>query len=240
MLYGLSAQVDELTQLLSGLMRRLRCFRSLLCSEPGDAERVHVFSLGALQFLLSEAPSAYWVEQRNGEAVCRERGEQVPPVVTGRLHRHQTVSWIAENISKPPIPVSVLCDRQGSLYRIPVLVDYRDRVMFRAYIDSREPHPPTPPEFCRRSSDRLLVLMLVHARTWGHPSGYRSCFANIGRGAPISGSRTFASPKRAATPPDIVPLQRNTAVEKIQAKRRPSGLARRACMVSTADAAARS
>src|SRR5713101_5834150 len=197
-------------------MRQLRCFRSLLCSEPGDAERVHVISLGALQFLLSEAPSAYWVEQRNSEAVCRERGEQVPPVVTGRLHRHQTVSWIAENISKPPIPVSVLCDRPGSLYRIPVLVDYRDRVMFRAYIDSREPHPPTPPEFCRRSSDRLLVLMLVHARTCGHASGYRSSFANIGRGAPISGSRTFASPKRAATPPDIVPLHRNTAVEKIQ------------------------
>src|SRR5713226_9062301 len=112
MLYGLSAQVDELTQLLSGLMRQLRCFRSLLCSEPGDAERVHVISLGALQFLLSEAPSTYWVEQRNSEAVCRERGEQVPPVVTGRLHRHQTVSWIAENISKRPIPVSVDAHQQ--------------------------------------------------------------------------------------------------------------------------------
>ncbi len=46
-----------------------------------------------------------------------------------------------------------------------MFVDYRDGMVLRGHVNSHKSHPPYTSLFLWRSSDRLLVLMLVHART---------------------------------------------------------------------------
>ena len=156
---------DQFAQLVGGDIRQPGHGRALLGAEAGNAQHVDGIGLGALQILAGKAAGAQRIEQRDRVAARRQRGEQVAPVMPGRLHRHQEDRRLAEQGEQLGIARRIL----GNLRRFDgdraVGGHCRDHVTVRSDIDTDIVH--TDPDLLIRqgASPQASTLTLVHART---------------------------------------------------------------------------
>ena len=102
---------DELAELLGRGVGELGGRWALLGPEAGQAEGIDGIGLRPLQVLAGEPMRAQWIDQRHGDAVGGQGGEQVLPVVAGRLHDDE-VRRRPEPVQQVGISRGVLSERR--------------------------------------------------------------------------------------------------------------------------------
>jgi hypothetical protein len=85
------AEAHELAQFLRRAIGQPAGRWALLRGEARDPHRIDRVALGALQVLAGRAARPQRVHQRDREAARHQRGEEILPVVAGRLHGDQGV-----------------------------------------------------------------------------------------------------------------------------------------------------
>ena len=184
------AMADQFAQLVGGGIRQPGRGRPLLGAETGNAERVDGVGLGALQILAGEAPGAQRIEQRHRVAVRRQRGEQVAPVMPGRLHRHQGDRRLAEQGEQLGIARRILGNPGGFDGHRAVGGHRRHDVTVRSDIDADIAHADPDLLIRRGASPQASTLTLVHARTTveaAPPDTVRARDAGRGRRSHVRG-----------------------------------------------------
>jgi hypothetical protein len=146
------AEPDELPQFLDRAIGQPAGRRPFLRREARDPHRIDRVGLRALQVLAGEAACPQRVQQCDGEAGRDQRGEQILPVMAGRLHGNQGVGGPAEHPEQLGVPVGVC-----------------DDMPLRRHIDAHEAHLHPFRRGQSGASVPMLMLTLVHARTPGAP-----------------------------------------------------------------------
>ena len=117
------------------------------------------------RILAGEAPGAQRIEQRHRVAVRRQRGEQVAPVMPGRLHRHQGDRRLAEQGEQLGIARRILGNPGGFDGHRAIGGHRRHDVTVRSDIDADIAHADPDLLIRRGASPQASTLTLVHART---------------------------------------------------------------------------
>ena len=156
---------DQFAQFVGGGIRQPGRGRPLLGAETGNAQRVDGVGLGALQIFAGEAPGPQRIEQRHRVAVRRQRGEQVAPVMSGRLHRHQGDRRLAEQGEQLGIARRILGNPGGFDGHRAIGGHRRHDVTVRSDIDTDIAHADPDLLIRRGASPQTSMLTLVHART---------------------------------------------------------------------------
>jgi hypothetical protein len=178
---------DELAQGLVGAAGQARRPRPLLERQPGEAPGVDGVGLGALQARLLEAAGEQRVEQRDMVARRCQDGEQVLPVVAGRLHGDQ-YGRRAERAERGVVAGPVLGERQGLADRLARVVEAGEHVALGCDVDACEHGTSsvgrTCTDQCQGASEPTFMPVLVQAGTPAGKARPRDTVraANAGRG----------------------------------------------------------
>jgi hypothetical protein len=89
-------EANELPELIARFVNGRGGGRAFLDGEASDAERIEGVGLGAPQVLLVEALCAERIKEGYAVASLAQGGEEVAPVVSGGLHRHEDIVGGAE------------------------------------------------------------------------------------------------------------------------------------------------
>jgi hypothetical protein len=163
------AELDELAQFLRRSVGQPAGGRPLLRGEARNPHRIDRIGLGPLQVLPGEAPRPQRVQQRDGEAGRDQRGEQILPVMTGRLHGHEGVGGRPEHPEQLGVPLGVFAEGRRLEEDSVGFVDHRDDMSLRRHVDAHEAHSQPFRRGRSGASQPGLMLALVHARTPAAP-----------------------------------------------------------------------
>ena len=159
------AEPHQLAQFLRRSIGQPAGWRPLLRGEPRDPHRIDRIGLSPLQVLAREAPRPQRVQQRHGEAGRDQRGEQILPVMAGRLHGDQGVGGCPEHSEQLGVPVGVFGERRCLEEDSVALIDHGNHVPLRRHIDAHKAHAQPFRRGRSGASLPVLMLTLVHART---------------------------------------------------------------------------
>ena len=163
------AQPDQLTQLLCGAVGQPRRGGAFLGGEARDAAGVDGVGLGARELLVGKPPRAQRIEQGDGEAARHQHGEEILPVMAGRLQGDERVGRRPEQAEEPVVPGGVFGELRRPDEDGVGLVDHRDDVCLAGDVDAHEAHGAPLRRGQPGASEPVLTLTLVHARTLGAP-----------------------------------------------------------------------
>ncbi|HEV2874762.1 MAG TPA: hypothetical protein VGW14_06400 [Thermoleophilaceae bacterium] len=176
------AVADELAQGLGLGVVQPRGHRALLEGKPREARRVDGVGLGPLQPGLLEAARGKGVDQRHVMPGRDQRGEEVLPIVPGRLHDDERRRR-PERRDQRGVALLVLGDHDRPADRRTFRVEAREHVALRGDVDACE-HGPSVAGRRRGASEPPSMLALVQARTQAGKAWPRDTVRalNAGRG----------------------------------------------------------
>jgi hypothetical protein len=134
------AEPDELTQFLRRAIGQTAGRRPFLRGEARDPHRIDGVGLGPLQVLTGEAARPQRVQQRDGEAGRDQRGEQILPVMAGRLHGDEGLGGRTEHPEQLAVPVGVFGEGRRLNENSASFIDHRNDMSLRRHIDAHEAH----------------------------------------------------------------------------------------------------
>src|SRR5581483_6145159 len=164
-LYRPQPQAHQLAQLGEQRVGQARRSGALLEGEAGDAQRVDRVGRGPLQLLLGVAGGAQRVDERDRVAARDECGEEVAPVVAGRLHRDGDPGGLAQQGEEPLVPRRVLAQRGRPHDGLAPLAQDRDHVVLAADVDACGAHACLLRRALRRAPVPARIPRLVRAGT---------------------------------------------------------------------------
>ena len=157
------AVADELAQALGRRVVQPGGRGTLLEGEPREALGVDRVGLGALEARVLEAPGGERVQERHVMPGDGQHGEEVLPVVPGRLHGDQRRRR-PERREQRVVAAAILRDRHGPPDRRAGRVEPRQHVALGCDVDACE-HGPSFAARRRGASEPTPMLTLVQART---------------------------------------------------------------------------
>ena len=157
------AVADQFAQAVGNLVVQVGGFRAFFEGEASEALCVDGVGFGALQICVLKAPGDKGIEQRDIVPGSGEDGEQVLPIVPGRLHRDEHGRW-PERIEQGAVPGAVFCDAHGLADRGALVVQACEHVALGRDIDTCK-HDSSVLGQRQGASELAPMLTLVQTRT---------------------------------------------------------------------------
>ncbi len=158
------AVADQLAQSLGDLVVQVGGGRALLEGQAGEAGGIDGVGLGAFEAGLLEAAGDQRVEERHVMAGRGEHGEEVFPVMAGRLHDDED-GWRPERAEQGVVALAVLGDGDGLADRGACVVETGEDVALGRDIDPCEHDPSCCNRQRLEASAPAFMPILVEART---------------------------------------------------------------------------